>query len=144
MRRNVNIFTAALVTRVVHVGAGREEKDKCGGCLGRVMHVGAGREEKDKCGSCLETVEENLCRSFQGQHSFTVEETGQGWPAGYRKSSRRTTCYDESDKNSALSDREVASPLLDKVQWVFIRQLEMRESELKLVTMEVLATLHKM
>ena len=28
-----NIFTAALVRRVVHVVAGREEKDKTGGCL---------------------------------------------------------------------------------------------------------------
>ena len=31
MRRN--IFTAALVRRVVHGVAGRDEKDKTGGCL---------------------------------------------------------------------------------------------------------------
>ena len=34
-----------------------------------------------------------------------------------------------------------ASHLLAKVQWVFVRQLEMGESELKVVTMGVLATL---
>ena len=37
-----------------------------------------------------------------------------------------------------------ASHLLDKVQWVFVRQLEMGKSELKGVTMGVLATLNKL
>ena len=67
MRRN--IFTAALVRRVVHVVAGREEKDKCGGCL--------------------ETVEKDLCRSF----TVWWRRLGRGWPAGYWKCSRRRrTC----------------------------------------------------
>ena len=34
-----------------------------------------------------------------------------------------------------------ASHLLNKVQWMFVRQLEMGESELKRVTMGLLATL---
>ena len=37
-----------------------------------------------------------------------------------------------------------ASHLLDKVHWVFVRQPEMGESELKEVTMGVFATLHKL
>ena len=37
-----------------------------------------------------------------------------------------------------------ANYLLDKVQWVFIRQEEIGESELKVVTMGMLATLHMM